>query len=278
MKQIYQNITETPISFTIFLIYGLWWVVGIVFFRTYDFNTNVSGGIVLMSFLICSFLISALLLIGFLIAQKKHPDKQTIYQSYVVSLGLPYLLIATFFGFHYAKTLIANRYQEDLTEFNFVQSDIRKKLKYESTLNSIKIETKTEYTLSNSLFPKASKSELAQPVIFQRKHISLIPLEIDYYFGEKDSIVKCVLYNWDGNYPYPKVTGLNDDGYRNKYKAILANLRTRLGAPSSQNGDFSKYTEGEFETIWKTNEITITLRIYLSITTKRIRCTTYWNQ
>lgn len=256
----------------------LWWAAGIAFFKTHDFHTNVAGGIALMSFLVSSLIITVILLVGFLIARKRIPDRQTIYKRYAIYLFLPYLLLFVFYGFQYIKTHVSNSYEEDLTNFNFEQNDVQNVMQLESSLNSTRIETETKYYLSNSLFPDASKNQLAQPLIFQRKTISLIPLQVDYYFEENDSIIKCVLYNWSGNYPYQKVSVLNDHGYRNKYKAIVANLKSKLGSPLSQSGDLAQDINEEFYTTWETDEITATLRMYLSLTTKRIRFTIYWSE
>lgn len=260
------------------MIYVLWWIAGIAFFKNHDFHTNVAGGIALMGFLVSSFIITVILLIGFLIARKRIPDRKPIYKRYAIYLFLPYLLLLAFYGFQYSKIHFSNSYEEDLTNFNFEQNDVQNVVQLESSLNSTRIETETKYTLSNSLFPYASKTQLAQPLIFQRKAISLIPLQVDYYFEENDSIIKCVLYNWSGNYPYQKVSDLNDDGYRNKYKAILTNLKSKLGSPLSQSGDLTQDTNEEFHAKWEKDKITATLRMYLSLTTKRIRLTIYWNE
>ena len=132
------NIKRISITSIILIIYWLWWISGILFLKTYDFHTNIAGGIALLNFFESSVLISVILFIGFSLVQRSVPDGKSTYKRQIVYLLLPYLLIVAFYSFQYIRILFLNRYKEDLTEFNFEQSHVWNKMQLESSLGSSK--------------------------------------------------------------------------------------------------------------------------------------------
>ncbi len=250
-------------------------MIGVFYFSSRDFPSNIAGSISLLLFIVVSVLFSGILLAVFRVGSYRLPKKRKIYNRYSVYLSTPYIMILLFIGLRIGISSYINRYQEDSTQFHFDQLNISDATQLEIQTTSTQIISIHKITLSESLYP-FSQSKLDQPLIFLRNDISVIPLEVQYFFGREDRKVRCVLYNWTSHRLFCDTPDLSNKGMRNKYKSIVKNLSSRLGSPKILNTNLENDPEVQFKSSWEKDKLSATLAMYIN--QKSIRCTIHWNE
>jgi hypothetical protein len=275
MKLVVKNIHKSPIAFSALLIYILWWIFGIIYFTSRDFPNDIAGGISVFLFVSISILISGILLVTYKIASKRIPEKKRIYNRYSVFLAAPYLIFLLSLVVRIGISSYLNRYQEDSTQFSFDQLNISDATQRELLTGSTQIISPNQVGLGKSLYPFSTQN-VGQPLIFVRKEISVLPLEVTYFYDKENEVVKCIIYEWSEYQIQGNAPDLNNRGLRNKYRSIMKNLSTHLGLPKIHNANPENEPMVPFKSLWQKDKLNATLTMYLSQSS--IRCTIYWNE
>lgn len=170
------------------------------------------------------------------------------------------------------------------------QSKVSEALKFEKSLTqSVEIlEQKT--FLSESVFPKIDEFEIAQPLIVKRSNDEFLPLHIEYFFSEQDSILRFISYDWEkekySSYQEKsqiwKIESTKLDSYNSEYEKIKNELMSELGIPVFADENLitvenKQETESySKQTIWENQNTYSKLTLNFGNQTFRIRLSHYW--
>ncbi|MFC5626579.1 hypothetical protein [Algoriphagus winogradskyi] len=150
--------------------------------------------------------------------------------------------------------------------------------------------------LSESVFPKIDEFEIAQPLIFKRSNNEFLTLHTEYFFSEKDSILRYISYDWEkerySSYQQKsqmwKIESKKLDLYVFEYEKIKSELMGELGIPSfydeiplevKKKNDTPSYSDTPTyskETIWENKRTYSKLNLIFGNQTYRIRFSHYW--
>lgn len=181
--------------------------------------------------------------------------------------------------------------------FNYNQIKIDKSINIENKHNSKEYIPTYTISVSEDYFPYAKSFNLTQPKIFNRpKNSSFIPVQVEYYYSLKDSIVRLILYSWDTKNTASHLRDFlekeNDqskrfDTYNEEFDKIVNLITKDLGKPNPNQGQIIKKQEvgyGEWyerKVIWESKKITTEVLLIWTenkgvLGTYRIRTKIYW--
>ncbi|PHS62819.1 MAG: hypothetical protein COB12_10405 [Flavobacterium sp.] len=183
--------------------------------------------------------------------------------------------------------------------FHFDQIKVNESLEIENKHNSTEYFPKYTISISKDYFPNATDYELAQPKVYNRpENIDFIPVQVEYFYTNKDSIVRLIVYNWDTK---SKASHLRDflkqendeserfDEYNKEYDSIAKRISKYIGEPEKNQGKIEKKNEEGYgesysrRILWKTEKCNVELILIWAerkgiLGTYRIRTKIYWNK
>lgn len=77
------------------------------------------------------------------------------------------------------------------------QTKVNDVMKFESQLNpDVKFFNQNIF-MSSDYYPYLQKFPLQNPVVVERPAVNYLPLSVEYFFSEKDSLLRIVSCNWE---------------------------------------------------------------------------------
>lgn len=169
------------------------------------------------------------------------------------------------------------------------QTKISEVIAFEKSINpSAKFLTQN-VSLSKEYYPLIDQYEIPNPIIVQREPLEYLPVYVNYFFSQKDSILRLVSHDWEKN-AYSnffekqkmwKQESKKLEVYNKEYERIKKVLISQLGPPSTQDAAAKTVNSGNEDylnrsTLWETNDVHTELNMIFASTTYRIRLTMYW--
>lgn len=192
-----------------------------------------------------------------------------------------------------AATKKNNTTQSNKIEIWTKQTKINKVLVFEKSLNKGNEILDQNVSLSKSVFPLFDQYNIAKPLIVKRKPTGFLPVYAEYFFSEKDSIIRYVSYNWErdryGNY-FKKQEIWKEEcqklkQYNLEYEKIKLELINKFGLPIEQDSKpiTTESTSGRGNylarnTVWETDNFHAKLNMIFESMTYRIRLNYYWKK
>jgi len=171
------------------------------------------------------------------------------------------------------------------------QSHINKVIRFENTMNEEKEILEKKVFLSDSVYPMFNNYRICQPYIVKRNLNSELPIYAEYFFTEKDSILKYVSYDWEkdkfGNSYKKEEMWMQESGkiefYNEKYELIKSSLIDEFGQPNLEDSlpQITKSQWGQDDylsrnTEWDAESMNVKLNMVFAANTYRIRLNYYW--
>ncbi len=161
----------------------------------------------------------------------------------------------------------------------------------ESSLGSKLFEQKVPVTLSKEIFPKVEAYKVGQPLSYFRAIPDTLPLEVEYYFTESDSLVHVIIFNYErgkDEHPLARFKWIEEESHKiQSYNAIFnrvsEELRTVFGNPSKLDDQpyevdpDSNHSYFRREGRWDTKNVHVYLYMIFGSATYRIRTILYWD-
>ena len=202
-------------------------------------------------------------------------------KSITLLLTLTFIFLASFSG------------REEEIKIWTEQTTIDKAIDFENSLGEKIEHLEIKISLSKSIYPLVDKYKIAQPIIVQRKQTGFLPLNVEYFYSEPDSIIRYVSYDWEKemyvNFMEKqktwKVESKKLKEYNAEYEKIKATLIEELGQPTTQDKEPQKTKStserGDYltrNTVWETDDYYSNLNLIFESMTYRIRCYYYWKK
>jgi len=185
------------------------------------------------------------------------------------------------------------------TDINNIKSDLKiwsdkstvqKAIEFEKSLSDEFEILKHNIYLSKSVFPLLDEYKIAKPFIVKRKQTGFLPIYAEYFFSERDSILRYVSYDWERNKhgsifkrkEISKEESTKLKEYNEKYEKIKSELMKKFGRAKEQDSKPEITTStgrGDYlsrNTIWETEEFHAELNMIFGSMTYRIRLNYYW--
>ncbi|MBE2228794.1 MAG: hypothetical protein IAE93_15670 [Ignavibacteria bacterium] len=130
----------------------------------------------------------------------------------------------------------------------------------ENAINSTKESDPPLIYLSKDYYVPDKEYDLAQPVVYTRKESSFISdCEVNYFFGNNDSIIQVILHTWDYRNEIKREDYIEGkysekvrlEMYNNKFDSIYSQVNAIMGLPNT-SGEIKK-EEKENRVVCKRN-------------------------
>lgn len=172
------------------------------------------------------------------------------------------------------------------------QTKVNDAMKFESQLNPDTKFLNQNIFMSSDYYPYLAKYPLHSPVVVERSAVDYLALSVEYFFSEKDSLLRIVSCNWEVN-RYNKsmqkrAKGWKEENkklniYNKEYERIKKNMIQIFGVASSDDQEpksvkspWDSSTYLSRETVWDNMDLHAQLDFIFSDNTHRIRLTYYW--
>ena len=203
------------------------------------------------------------------------------------------LILVLFFGVScsaYKKTLDNKTILQKIWT---KQTVLQKAIEFEKSLNDNYEVLEKNVSLSKSVFPLLDEFQISKPFIVKRKQDGFLPVYAEYFFSEKDSILRYISYDWEknryGNYSDKQKMWQEESSklieYNQEYEKIKSELAIKLGNPKEEDREpqtkTSKHSGKDYfarSTVWETDEIHGKLTMVFASNTYRIRLNYYWKK
>lgn len=188
------------------------------------------------------------------------------------------ITLISIFIFGCATTKNISNTPEIITSIWTKQTNIRKAISYEDSLNGNLEIIERNVSLSESIYPLLRNFTLAQPLIVKRKENGFLPLYIEYFFSKPDSVIRFISYNWEkeryGNFFDKQKSWQEENTKENKYNLEFEEIKRQLirkyGQPTNLN------VKQVDNLVWNHKDYYAELNLIFKPTTHRIRFTYYW--
>lgn len=173
------------------------------------------------------------------------------------------------------------------------QTTINKAIDFENSLSKNIEFLDMDVSLSKSIYPLVDEYKIAKPVIVKRQQTGFLPLYVEYFYSEPDSIIRLIGYDWErdkyGNF-FKKQAIWKEESkklkeYNSEYQAIKSILVEQLGEPTRQDSEpqqtHSASGGNDYlsrNTVWETDEYYSRLHMVFESVTYRIRWQYYWKK
>lgn len=186
-----------------------------------------------------------------------------------------------------------NSKQDESTEIWTEQVKVNRVIAFEQSLSDDCQVLQQNVSLSKSVFPLLDQYKITKPFIVKRKQTGFLPIYAEYFFSEKDSILRYISYDWErdryGNLFAKQKIWKEESGklkeYNQEYEKIKAELIRRLGKPIEEDTELQKKASntarGDYfvrNTVWNNNEYYAKLNMIFEAMTYRIRFNYYWKK
>jgi hypothetical protein len=173
------------------------------------------------------------------------------------------------------------------------QTKVDKVIQYEKTTNANVEFLNMNVTLSKSIYPLIDTFKIAKPLIVKREQNGFLPLYVEYFYSEPDSILRYISYDWERakfDNLFKKKEILKEESnklkeYNSEYERIKRHLLTQLGAPIKEDLEpqkiLSNENRGEYftrSTTWDSSDYHAELKMIFESMTYRIRMNYYWKK
>ena len=172
------------------------------------------------------------------------------------------------------------------------QTKVNDAMKFESQLNPEAKFFNQNISMSSDYYPYLEKYPLQNPVVVQRSAVNYLPLTVEYFFSEKDSLLRIVSFDWEVN-RYNKsiqelAKGWKDENkkldiYNKEYERIKKNLIQIFGSVTSDDqkpirvkSPWGSDTYLSRKTVWANVDLHAQLDLIFADNTHRVRLTYYW--
>ncbi|RKO68390.1 hypothetical protein D7322_27305 [Sphingobacterium puteale] len=173
------------------------------------------------------------------------------------------------------------------------QTKVNEAMKFESQLNPDAKFLNPNIFMSSDYYPYLEKHPLLNPVVVERSALDYLPLSVEYFFSEKDSLLRIVSCDWEVNrYNNKSMQELAKDWkdenkqldiYNKEYERIKKNMIQTFGQTSADDQEpksvQSSWGSGTYlsrKTVWDNKDLHAQLDLIFSDNTHRIRLTYYW--
>ncbi|WP_448137998.1 hypothetical protein [Sphingobacterium siyangense] len=172
------------------------------------------------------------------------------------------------------------------------QTKVNDAMKFESQLNPDPKFLNQNIFMSSDYYPYLEKYPLQTPVVVERSAVDYLALSVEYFFSEKDSLLRIVSCNWEVNRYNKSMQKLAKgwkeenkklDIYNKEYERIKKNMIQIFGLansddqePKSVKSPWDSSTYLTRETVWDNMDLHAQLDLIFSDNTHRIRLTYYW--
>ncbi|MTI29338.1 hypothetical protein [Xanthovirga aplysinae] len=184
--------------------------------------------------------------------------------------------------------------KKDNVKFWSEKTSISNAIDFEKSLTKKIDFLEMNVSLSKSIYPLVDKYKIAKPIIVQRDQKGFLPLFVEYFYSEPDSIIRYISYDWEkeryGNF-FKKQDMWKEESkklkeYNSEYERIKSTLIDQLGKPITQDKQPQKTEStnsgrGDYfsrNTIWETEEYYSKLNMIFESMTYRIRWYYYWKK
>ena len=173
------------------------------------------------------------------------------------------------------------------------QTVLQKAVEFEKSLSDEYEILDKNVSLSKSVFPLLDEFQISKPFIVKRKQDGFLPVYAEYFFSQKDSVLRYISYDWEksryGNY-FDKQKMWQEEStklseYNQEYENLKSELIVKLGKPKEEdskpqtkpsNSGGKDYLARS--TVWETEEIHGKLNMVFASNTYRIRLNYYWKK
>lgn len=172
------------------------------------------------------------------------------------------------------------------------QTKVNDAMKFESQLNPEAKFFNQNISMSSDYYPYLEKYPLQNPVVVQRSAVNYLPLSVEYFFSEKDSLLRIVSFNWEVNRHNKSIQelakGWKDENkkldiYNKEYERIKKNMIQIFGSansddqePKSVKSPWGSDTYLSRKTVWDNVDLHAQLDLIFADNTHRVRLTYYW--
>ncbi|MDR3007273.1 MAG: hypothetical protein LBV59_05025 [Sphingobacterium sp.] len=172
------------------------------------------------------------------------------------------------------------------------QTKVNDAMKFESQLNPEAKFFNQNISMSSDYYPYLEKYPLQNPVVVQRSAVNYLPLSVEYFFSEKDSLLRIVSFDWEVNRHNKSIQelakGWKDENkkldiYNKEYERIKKNMIQIFGSansddqePKSVKSPWGSDTYLSRKTVWDNVDLHAQLDLIFADNTHRVRLTYYW--
>ncbi|WP_145856866.1 hypothetical protein [Pedobacter suwonensis] len=146
-------------------------------------------------------------------------------------------------------------------------------------------------SLAKEYYPLGDRYQTVDPIIVQRKAVGALQVYAEYFYTDKDSLLRLVSYDWEkGRYGDLKDVlesrmeeGGKLDIYIGEYIRIREQLIKTFGKPNQadekpKSVPFEGQSYLSQKTLWETDAVHTDLNMIFGAGTYRIRLTLYWKK